>query len=444
MDTHKQEAAFLARSCRRGTSELRSRVHSVRDADDVQGVQLCAYISACLDAIDRRLADLEDRSTAPLSESDAAAITSELRLLNAATRSLHLAGKWLKEAHHVPTDVALLFFLDKAAAALLQVDVEFITARDDRYMFSSLALDRPFSELLEDLNSPLPEGPTPILLNFPTSEIHTVLLHPVFVHELGHDAIAKHGLRKAVFSSYPDLDRLQKDFSDAVASYTAAAADVGESLSEEEAGSGLRSILHDWVDELLCDQMALLFAGPSYLFAAAGFLLPAAAPLPSGTHPSVSLRLGALLQSLGATKWRPMLESALPNTMEWLDTVAARRSTLEWPEFMKFVASATESLGETIGSVVSGHLKGATYEPSAFSESSNEISLMIKHQVLPAQLDSGRPPDPRGVLLSAWLRKLEEAEDSPEGIAAAIADSDFQEFISQSLEMSCILARWRQ
>jgi hypothetical protein len=443
VDPDAGDLLFLARTVRRGGDELQRAIASAEASGPPRGGQLCAYLKSALEAINARTKILRDDANAATNE-ERRAIAQELRLLNAAVRALHGSTPWLESLKEPFLSLGLIYFLDDACEDLLHVRSDLVLTPDARYMYSTFGLAQVFETLLAKLDAEPPKGSAPIVINYPRLERDSLLLHPVFIHELSHDAVGRHNLRDRIFAQYDNLDALDQQFTQAVAALVQFQENSTETaISEEEAAVMLRGLLNGWLDELLCDQLALTYLGPSYLLAATAFLLPVGRKQPSATHPPASLRLSLMLRFLQAMEWRPEVDERIPSIARWLDSIANQGPQTEQADYLQFVHSAVAMLANPMRQVASDHLGKAVLTPDDYKSQSQELGALLRHGVLPAQLEGGAPADRRAVLIAAWFHALERSGDEPLSITAALEDTESQRFFAKALEMSFILEEWR-
>lgn len=439
MDSHARELSFLAQSVRRSTSALRSEIHAVKAA--VGDSALCAYLLDILTALEDQVSLLEQRSSQEHDEVARTAIVQQLRLLNLTGRGLHEATPWLKSLRKPELDLGVSYFLTEAGNALLHGPAELILNADVEYMYSTLALESSFTRLLTELGHASPEVDPPVIINYPALERDTLLLHSVLVHELGHEAIDRHSLRDVVFQRYDELNALDARFASAVSAFVESERSQGREWSLEEAGVILRRCLSDWLEEVICDYLALAYLGPSYLFAATAFLLAVTSTQGSQTHPATAVRLRLLLRLTERLGWMDVLERQAGAPLAWLREVAEQPSPGRSPH-EAFLEEALVDLETTTQDVVMEHLSETLLTPEWFERNADELLALVGMKILPAQLDDGSAPDRRAILLAVWLDGL-LAYASPGDLVSLLSDRNRQSMLGRALEMSVVLERWR-
>lgn len=437
MDPYGEDLAFLAESARRLIARLRS---TSQEADPDQS-QLCSYLEAVLSAIGDKIRDLEDEFKKAPGDKEKAAINQSLRLLNVNVRGFQEVSPWLRSLRAPGLELGMLYFMEEAATVLLRDNFELVINRNDEYMYSTVDLAKPFSGLLLPWGKTLPSGAHPILINYPILERGSLLLHPLFVHELGHDCIEKNGLLDAAYKQYGKLTELNNKFGPAVKDYAKAKHQSGNPISEPEAAVELRRLLNNWLEEVLCDLLACCYVGPSFLFAASAFILPVRRDRPSPTHPPSNVRLELDLRAIDDLGWTDVLESKARSVLDWLKAEASRAPSTPPAIYLKFLTDALRDLYVPMLKVVRKQLGPSVYEADDFDAVADELREHLDADILPAQID-GDPVDRRALLIAGWLHGL-ALEDSAKGIPNALELSEFQRFLTRALEMSYILENWR-
>lgn len=123
-----------------------------------------------------------------------------------------------------------------------------------------------------------------VLLSYPASEQNNVLLHSIFLHEIGHFITHEHNVPKKAFD---------------------ACMAAAESLPSEFAGKpeaavlDMQAILRRWLWELAADASAIRLVGPAYFFGIyRSMLVGEALDQYSREHPPAWLRLRMMLNQL--------------------------------------------------------------------------------------------------------------------------------------------------
>jgi hypothetical protein len=256
------------------------------------------------------------------------------------------------------------------------------------------------------------------------------------VHELGHTAIGEHDLADQVVDNDPDRTSLAAVYASAVGAFAA-----DEAIQPTEAAALIDDGLAYWLEEVICDALALLFLGPSYLLSFGAFGLSMSRSEPSDDHPPLTLRLGLMLQALEFDGWLDVLRSTIPRTLVWLEDFA---STPAEPgnRAIEFLRDAMVALWPTVYREMKAYLNAGVYDPAAFEAVAAAIDERLTLWILPAQLEDGSPTDRRALLLAGWLHLIRVAGDDPSEIATILKRRRFHDFLSKALEMSAVAEKW--
>ncbi len=442
MDSRTNDFDFLEGTLKRSTGDLREAVNRTRERGLTRGAQLCAYVMAAVDAVDERTIRLRRRFDTTTEDDELQALINELTMLNHYVRGQHRITAWLESLRVPSLGLGVVYFLEEASAHLLKGPVDLVMTAEAGYEYSSMDIGRS-SELISVLRAIVPEGPSPIVVSYPRLEEERVLLHPIFLHELGHQAVDRHALTTKTQALHPDASSLDRQFDKAATGMVAAHAQRGESIQLEVAKDNLRLVFRNWLDELLCDAVAVGYLGPSYLLASAAFLLPESAISTSETHPPSSLRVAFLLKFLEELGWLPLLRSRIPGIIDWLDASSAGSPFARPSDYLQsFLCGAFQELTAPMIAVTGDHLGPSVFRCDAYAEVAAELELMVSSRIPPVQLNSGAAAGRREMLTAAWLTRLLELGDTPSSLPRALQDVELQRFFGKSLEMSFVLQEW--
>jgi hypothetical protein len=318
---------------------------------------------------------------------------------------------------------------------LVGTNVDLVVVPDPEFMYSTTSW--PFAEVI-DATSGSTRSATriPVVLNYPLSDNDRLLLHALFAHELGHPSIHEHGLVGRVEEALDNDSAFSKALGNAVTSlsrrWTAA--------SETQIGSTLRAWLKRWIEELLCDRLAIEATGPSFLWAFAIFTLPLNYGEPDPRYPPNTFRLQLALDQLDRRGWRPYMEAVAPNVTGWLDEVAASSAAQMKPPF-DFIRDALRSRSALLEGVARERIGDAAIDRDRAEAESDEAARLLQRLILPVGLHT--PLDPRGILLGGWVDAISRHGDSPEGLVRATADGRLQSLVGKAIEMAVVAAEWR-
>lgn len=196
--------------------------------------------------------------------------------------------------------------------------------------------------------------------------------------------------------------------------------------------------LNGWIDELLCDCLAVAVCGPAYLFAAAAFLPATANDDPNSTHPFPSERLRQVLAALESRNWLTMLEETCPQTTNWLRKHGTISGGLSKDE--AFLRDACRTFQPMIDSVVKNHV-GKPFNADDYRRISSPALDKLRMHIPPSEINN-RPLDPWHILLLGWQYSFDFYGDSPSTLARAPNDRDLSKLILRSIEIAQILRLW--
>lgn len=431
---------FVLESCRRTLRHVKDdpRVASPRPG---RGAALAAHVSRTLAVIEGRVdGAVKQFPLVELPEAQEAHVRN-LRLFTQLARALHMALPWLDGSERSRLDLGTLCFVDEMALGIVGHGVETLVVPDSEYMYSTLSW--PFRLVVrEQLNTDVAQGTRPIVLFFPLKEANSALFDALFAHELGHAAADEHNLVSQVVT--PLNGNTDYTAGLEAASHHIQAA-YGWSHSRSEAFAKRR--LRQWVEELLCDAVAVQYLGPSYLFAFGSFVLASSWNDPQQQHPPPTLRVAALVDQLTAAGWVPVIQAARPELWKWFEWVSAAPNPVFTPD-NKFLRDMVIKQAATIVEVAATRLGTSRYLPALFDPVALDLAELLRLRILPAE-HHGTAVDRRNIMLSAWLFALQmnpdgtERTDNPAALPAALGEVAFQRFIAKAFEMSTVAETWR-
>lgn len=449
MDPVQGELALVAAALRRSVRLLRRAITRSREVDD-DGVDgwsstasaasieadtgsrvttneaITSYLSAPLDAIDARLDDLLARPANPrLHEIVMDELASHYRYLG----TLHSAAAWLPGA--IPqVSLGVTYFVEQAFRA--------ITGATNRVRFNPLASYEFYRDSLSEivargplrtrLKIELPTNvPDPQILGFPLLEAATSMLSPIFVHEIGHAAVSQ----QSALHFSPDSEAIN----DGVESAGLAA------LERPQALTRLEKRCQRWHRELIADAVAAGYLGPSYVLAAATYLIPQGARLYDEDHPPPSQRIEYMLNALDQTGWLPHLETAMPALLNTLTAVAKLTTRVIGQDGVdEFGLRYFADRAPEVWSQASAYLGDRVFRYQDYDNEQYFAELLLQELPL-VQTQSKAPALHREIMVATWLH--EARGDSADALFGAIDDARVQDYLSKGLEMSSLLRGWR-
>lgn len=344
---------FLVATARRLIDHLSLEVDPLASEDE-RGTALAKHITETLRSIRAKVEHEALRFKAAKTETAKSTYLKNLRFCISSTWGIHDAMPWL-ESPHRKLDPGTLFFIDEAALAMIDAAIEGVPTESGYYMYWTLSW--PFEELWEQLGEDMPRGTRPIILAYPPHEAASALLHGNFAHELGHSAVDHHGLLEAVVAPL----RSEKAYTEGLANLVAGHPNP---TAQQLRVKTLKRV-ESWIEELLCDQLALAYLGPSFLFCFAGMVLPVTRNEPQDRHPNATMRIHFLLNSVQKRGWRDIVENQLPSVWRWFEYVADGTEIPGSPatDFVRRMAKMAE---EPIRIEADRHLGGRLFDIGAY------------------------------------------------------------------------------
>lgn len=432
MATRDDDFTFLLAAVRRLLDEIRAEVAPRREGHK-RGVVLAEHVVQTLDAIAARVEGEEQRYAHRVRPASKAGGSRELRFYAQLVWATHDALRWLRPDPDV-LDLGALYFADEAALALLGQGIEIVPVEAPEYMYSTSSW--PFQWVFEQhLKEPMPKADRPIVLAFPAHERHTMLLHCLFVHELGHASVDDHDLVEAVLQpikgTAPYQAALQQTFAASGPASTATIAADPEGLAES------------WIEELLCDALAFTYLGPAYLFAFAEMGLSVSWSEPGNDHPSTTHRTSLLVDLADDQGWSAYLEARVSPIWEWLK-FAATTNPGPRDAVSSFAEQVCQQARANILSAPQTVLGNHAFMAQEWKDDEKHFTDLLTNDVLPAEQEDGSPAEHAQILLAAWLQAIEKHGNRPAAISASIGETDYHRFVARALEMSTMLRVWKE
>jgi hypothetical protein len=293
----------------------------------------------------------------------------------------------------------------------------------------------PFDEVINQTRGFTPKtAGRPIVLNYPLCDADRLLLHPIFAHELGHASVRVHGLVDTVAAQLDEQPAFISAHESAVARMAR-----GSGRSETDASGVLQGVLNSWIEELLCDHLAIEAAGPAFMWAFALFVMPRGYGRPGAEHPPNTLRMKLALNHLSRRGWREYMERTAPGITAWLDGVASDVTNPLEPHFA-FLRDQLIAYDELLQDAAIERAQGGAFELHRAEPGAHEAAELLQQLILPVGFDT--PLDARTILLGGWQQALREHGDTPAGLVAAAGDRGLQELVGKAIEMSTVATAW--
>jgi hypothetical protein len=250
------------------------------------------------------------------------------------------------------------------------------------------------------------------------------MLSPILAHEVGH-AAWRQGLDQQI-NVGADLAAASSHLRTAVAT---GAIDATKLLE----------LFESWRQELLCDALAAVLTGPSFLFASAVFLPVTLDQTTIGKHPYPRDRVSYTLRILDTLGWLPFLQQHTPNILNWCQTLASGVSLSGHPveTGLRSAISAVEpAITVTARSAASNIIM-----PNELSAHLPEFGQWLALEVPPVSI-SGNPATIWEIVAAAWVFELRRHGDTPEALATICYDTSLNTFLVKTLELASIRSIW--
>ncbi len=397
-----------------------------------RGVALRAHVLDLIGAVEHRITQ-EPAGGAP--QPVRRAFARSMRQSIVMLRGAHAALPWLAATRAPNINLGSLYMTEECARILVGTDVDLVVVPDPEFMYATTSW--PFSAVINTTSGFTPTNTRrPVVLNYPLSDSDRLLLHPIFAHELGHASVDEHNLVATVETALDNdatfVTALQQTVNDMAANYWTAA-------TPTQISGTLRAWLRDWVEELLCDHLAIEAAGPAYMWAFAVFVLPLSYGEPGSEHPPNTVRMRLATDHLTRRGWRPYMERVAPGVTGWLDQIASEATgSLDLPfAFLRDQLIAHANVFQDAAMTRAG---GNALDPTAAAKAADEAADLLRRLILPVGLNA--PLDARAILLGGWQQAFQEHGDNPVGLVEALADDRLQDLVGKAIEMSTVAAAW--
>ena len=430
MDGDALDLQLLLASARHEIAALRDDPRLSTTLPGKRGTALRHHVLDLIGAVEHRMAQEPGGGASQRARS---AFARSMRQSIGMLQGAHAALPWL-EATRTPTvNLGSLYVTEEWARILVGADVDLVVVPDPEFMYATTSW--PFSAVINQTPGFAPANTRrPVVLNYPLSDADRVLLHPIFAHELGHATVDEYQLVDAVAT---ELDNdpaftmaLQNTVNDMVA---------GTGLTQTQVSGMLRGWLRDWIEELLCDHLAIETAGPAFMWPFALFVLPHGYGEVGREHPPNTVRMRLALEHLARRGWRPYMDRVAPGITSWLDQIAADATgALDRP--FAFLRDQLLGHASVLQDAAMARAGGDALDPAASEPAADEAAGLLERLILPVGL--GDPLDGRAILLGGWQRAIAEHGDHPAGLVEALTDQRIQELVGKAIEMSTVASAW--
>jgi hypothetical protein len=397
-----------------------------------RGVALREHVLDLLGAVEHRIGE-QPPAGAP--QSVRAPFARTLRQYILVLRGAHAALPWLAATRAPTLNLGSLYMTEESARVLVSPEVDMVVVPNPDYMYSTTSW--PFRAVIDATPGFIATATRrPIVLNYPLTDSDRLLVHPIFAHELGHASVQEHDLlsqAEAALTGDPAF----------VASFEAAVTGMEATMqsSRSTLAGTLRGLLRAWVEELLCDHLAIEVMGPAFLWAFAPFVVSHSYGDAGPTHPPSTFRVRLALDHLTRRGWRPYMDRVAPGITGWLDSIAADASAALQPPHFGFLRDELLARAGVLQDCAMARTGADTFDRVRAEPEADEAARLLDRLILPVGLTV--PLEPRSILLGGWQEALRRHGDSSRGVVACLGDGGLQDLIGKAIEMSVVNASWQ-
>jgi hypothetical protein len=414
------ELRFLARLIADRTAQLRA---SAADESQGRGYGLVRLVLLLCDAVEEDAAAVSGRL--PLVDpTEGPVLERELLRLRTEQNVLHeLLAHYRGDAGRRDLPIGLAHLVDEIVDDLLPTRADPIIHLDSRNMYSTMPLLGAVAGLLRGKSL---SEPHPVAFNLPALDPANALLSPILVHEVGHTAW-RQGLQQAL-DSKADLATASDHLRRAAASGSIRPTELAKQFD-------------GWRQEIMCDAVAAVLTGPSFLFASAVFL-PAPAHSYLGTHPYPRDRLRYTLDLLDDIGWTPVLQRLVPRVLAWCRDLA-RDPQLTGHPAEPGLRDALDTIEPAISEVAKS-AAGNSLRPEVFEDAEPGLFAHLDLGVPPVTTEAGTPMSPWLIIAGSWLHEIGHLGDEPESLAVISANARLNNLLIKAIELAGVSKLWGQ
>jgi hypothetical protein len=323
--------------------------------------------------------------------------------------------------------VGLIYIIDDLLTTMHLGDSDALVHIDDNYMYSVVAPVAKWGADFSVCAVTYTDTTNPVIFNLPGTDPNNIVLSPILAHEVGHPCIVEHDLLTA-FNNDVDQRVLKPIWDSCVA--------LGASSPQ------VNTIWSSWVQELLCDALAVAATGPSMLFASLAFLPGPTAGQFGESHPDPAHRIGLTLEYLDSMGWTPALEAAVPDVMTWARHLAAIPVDPNVPPVLNALNDAVPLVRAQLWQIALRVVGQRAFVPNAFADDGPYALSLLEAGITPVERD-GQATSAWSIVLATWLFLLAEGGGSPDGVYRAVDNTSANSISLKAIELSGMLRLWR-
>lgn len=264
-----------------------------------------------------------------------------------------------------------------------------------------------------------------IIIEVPAADPTNALLAPVLAHEVAHSVV---GHLVSGLIGNPEDDN------------SAFSATARHLVTTPESRLVAHPWIEKWVEELLCDAVAVLMCGPSFLFALHSYA--------SGRqwstddkHPPTQLRVRMALRMLTNLGWKGFLLERVPDVWEWSE------------EYIEFRAGESHGplefslmLSEQLLPLIAECAGQVTEEPMCADvalQSVLDITEYFDQHLLPVDIETALSTE-WGFVLGAWLSGIDRhgGKRPVTGLSKTARDKQLNSLLIKTIELSRVKKGW--
>lgn len=282
-----------------------------------------------------------------------------------------------------------------------------------------------------------------------------VLTHTAMFHELGHALWSKHEAAKrfTVDIRQDDVDKLVEQERRSFQAVSSSPPTVPEWVVEAEIREQLTEVVMRWIEETVCDMVAVSLGGPAYLANLCYFMLPTEDAPESGSesHPPMTYRCKEVArvtkEAFGKIAFEPMV-SSLTALEGFTDQLAIHPGEPLLDVALGYVQSYMSAISECAQELT----KGSSYSAASVETQVPGLVDRLLDGVPPneywdAATDAYVVPELASIMSAAWLVfcwRWSKWTELTAGMTEADGKRRFYKLVANGIEQSEIHRRWAE